>query len=263
MSSSSLGKITGRVFMGVDTPGPDVTTIQEVEGKRKLVWDQATNTELVERVKQRAQDMAREIIEDARTEAAQVRQAAHSEGYEAGLAQAREQVEQEQAALAAAVAQALAAIQGQARHVWALQRKDFIDLIRLAVEKTIAVELSQRRKEVLEQLLEQGLETIDSMRSLTIRAKPEEADLLQAIIAHMTEHFPELTQYRVKPDPAIELGGIIIESAEGMVDNTIASRWTAVENIFDYLEKSDAGQAPAFPDETPGSGEPSAQEAGS
>ena len=82
-----------------------MSTIQEIEGKRKLVWEQATNAELVDRVKQRAQDMAREIIEKAQDEAAKLREAARSEGFEEGLAQAREQVEQEQTALAAAVAQ--------------------------------------------------------------------------------------------------------------------------------------------------------------
>ncbi len=248
MSSSSLGKITGRVFMGVDTPGPDVSTIQEIEGKRRLVWDQATNAELVERVKQRAQDMAREIIEEARAEAVRIKEAAHAEGFEQGLAQAREQVEQEQTALAAAVAQALSAVQTQARAVWTAQRKDFIDLIRMAVEKTVAVELSQRRAEILEKLMDQGLETIDSLRSLTIRAKPEESELLSAIVTHMAEHFPELKHYRVKPDPAIELGGMVIESADGMVDNTVATRWAAVEKIFVYLEQSASGQAPAFPE---------------
>ncbi len=266
MSSSSLGKITGKVYMGVDTPGPDVSTIQEIEGKRKLVWEQATNAELVDRVKQRAQDMAREIIEKAQDEAAKLREAARSEGFEEGLAQAREQVEQEQTALAAAVAQALAAIQTQAKWVWTTQRKDFIDLIRLAVEKTVAVEISERRTEILEKLIDEGLETIDSLRALTIRAKPEEAELLSAIVGHLAENFPELKHYRVKPDPSVELGGMIIESADGMVDNTLKTRWAAVEKIFEYLEQSDAGQAPAFPDAEPvpdGQGQGTPPKAGS
>ncbi|EPR44306.1 H+transporting two-sector ATPase E subunit [Desulfovibrio sp. X2] len=247
--SKGLGPITGRVFLGVDTPGPDMATIQELEGKRKLVWDQATNTELVERVKQKARSMAREILEEARAEAERIKEAARGEGFQQGLEQAREQVEQEQTALAEAVGNALSAIRGQARQVWTAQRADFVALIRMAVEKTVNAEMSERRREILENLVDQALETIDSMRGLTIRARPEEAELLTAILNHVAERFPELKSYRVKPDESLTLGGMVIESADGMVDNTLATRWAAVEKIFAHLEQSDPGQAPAFPDE--------------
>lgn len=254
MSSSSLGKITGRVFMGVDSPGPAMSTIQEIEGKRKPVWDDETTNELIERVKKKAQAMAREIIEQAQAEADMLREKAHGEGFEQGLAEARAQVEQEQTALAEAVGQALGAVASQARIVWAAQRSDFLALIRLAVEKTMAVEMATRRSEILEQLLDESLEAIDSLRGLTIRAKPEEAELVQAILAHVGDRFPELRGYRVKPDESLTLGGLIIESSEGMVDNSIVTRFAEVAKIFERLEQSDPGHGPAFPDGTPESG---------
>ena len=54
-------RMTGKVLMGVGTPGPDEMTIQEIEGKRKLLWDDSINDEYLERVKNKAREAAKEI----------------------------------------------------------------------------------------------------------------------------------------------------------------------------------------------------------
>ncbi|WP_035104171.1 FliH/SctL family protein [Desulfohalovibrio reitneri] len=244
MSSS---KSTGRVFLGVDTPGPEQTSLQELEGKRRPVWDESTNQELIDRVKNKATEMAKSIVAEAEQQAEQLRKEATDRGYQEGVEQAREQIEAEQTALAESVGRALTNVANQASRVWESQREDFVALIRLAVRKAVAVEYDERKEEALDKILHESLEAIDSMRQLTIRVNPDEAELVEALVNHVRDRFPALERFTVKPDQQIELGGMVIESDEGMVDNTVDTRLAQIEPLFEHLR---SGEAPPFPDET-------------
>lgn len=61
-----LPRYSGRVLMGCDSAGPGFVTIQEIEGKRhRPTWDEATEVEYIGRCKQKAETLAREIINQA------------------------------------------------------------------------------------------------------------------------------------------------------------------------------------------------------
>ncbi len=64
--TSSGSNLTGKVVMGMSTPGPDEMSIQELEGKRQLLWDDSTNEEYLARVKEKAKEKAKERSEERR-----------------------------------------------------------------------------------------------------------------------------------------------------------------------------------------------------
>ncbi len=142
--------LTGKVVMGMGTPGPDEMTIQEIEGKRQLLWDDATNDEYLERVKAKAKEKAKEIIMFAELEAEALRAAARHEGYEEGLAQAQADLEQHRQAMSGEVENLLAQLGSQGGYVFDQRRQDIVNLVRLAVEKTLNIEMVESRKQSLE-----------------------------------------------------------------------------------------------------------------
>lgn len=228
-------RFSGKVLMGVNTPGPDEMSIQEIEGKRRLTWDEATNDEYLDRVREKAQAAAREIRILAEMEAEALRATSIHQGYEQGLAQAREAVDQQLAEISAKGEELFRQLGAQGTTIYEERRRDIVALIRLAVRKTLKVELSENRTESLQALMREALDRLDSKRDLSVKCHPEDVESLEEFLRTIQERDPSLKYWSVKADPAIQSGGVIVEGAGSRVDNTIDTRWESVEPIFDRL----------------------------
>ena len=247
MSSSSLSadKITGRVFLGVDTPGPSKTTVQEIEGKKRLLWDEAVDEEYLSRVRTKATDKAKEIITQALRDAEELREQAERQGVIQGAQKSRAKVEAQIEANSQSLARALTALAGQAREVWKAREADMVALIRLAVEKTLAVELSENRIQSLNALLSDALDRIESQRRLIIHVAPEDAEAIAEMVERAKAKHPDIKHFRVIKDPGLD-HGLIIEAEDAKVNNSLPARWAGVSEILDKL-----GVSP----DAPGNGE--------
>lgn len=245
-SSGSLdGKITGRVIVGMDSPGPDEMSVQDIEGKKKLVWDDSVDSEYMARVRSKAQAMAKDILAKAMHEAEELKQNARQEGYDEGIAQAQTELDQHVTGISQTLEGLLTSVSAQGAEVWNSRRQDIVTLIRMAVSKVLHAELNERREEVLGNLLDQAIERIESQRTLTLRVSPQDRELMDALLPQIQERNPAVKQWKLKTDPAIEMGGAIIETNEGKVDNTVDARWDTVEPIFEemtVLSMDEAGQ---------------------
>ena len=227
--------LTGKVIIGMGTPGPDEMTIQELEGKRQLIWDDSTNDEYMERVKKKAKEKAKEIMMLAELEAEALLATARIKGYEEGLAQAQTELDQHTQAMSTEVENLLIQLGAQGTAIFENRRQDIISLIRLAVEKTLKVEMDEKRTISLEALMLEALERIESQRQLAIKCAPPDAPELEIFLKSIQDRNPSLKYWTVKSDPALESGGIIVEAAEGKIDNAIATRWAGVEPIMEQL----------------------------
>lgn len=227
--------LTGKVVIGMASPGPDEMTIQELEGKRQLLWDDDTNEDYLNRVKEKAKEKAKEIMMLAELEAEALRSTARHEGYETGLQEAQAQVDQHIQTVSTEVEGLMSQLGAQGATVFNERRQDIMGLIKLAVEKTISVELSENRMASLESLVSEALDRIESQRQVTIKCFPEDAPDLEGFIKTIQDRNPALKYWTVKGDPAIQQGGVLIEGSEAKVDNSIASRWQGVEPILDQL----------------------------
>lgn len=227
--------LTGKVVMGMHTPGPDEMSIQEIEGKRQLLWDDSINEEYLERVKAKAKEKAKEIIMLAELEAEALRATATHEGYEEGIAKAQLELDQTTEAMTMQVQGIMDQIGSQGSTIFNDRRQDIMSLIKLAVEKTLKIELSENRMTSLDNLMSEALDRIESQRQIAIRCHPEDVEHLEAFLTSVQERNPALKYWVVKADPSVEMGGLLVESADGKVDNSIASRWQGVEPILDQL----------------------------
>ena len=234
-SKSGNAALTGKVFMGMNTPGPDEMTIQEIEGKRQLTWDDATNREYLDRVRDKARQAAKEIKMLAELEAEALRATSYHEGYNEGLAKAQEFVDQHLRDISAKAEHLLQQLGAQGSTIFGDRQQDIAALIKLAVNKTLKVELSERRIESLQALMNEALDRLDSKRDISIKCHPDDMESLEEFLKTIQERDPSLKYWSVKADPAIQMGGVIVEGLGCRVDNTIDTRWAGVEPIFDQL----------------------------
>ncbi|MDY7002361.1 MAG: FliH/SctL family protein, partial [Thermodesulfobacteriota bacterium] len=200
--------------------------------------DEKAEAEYLERVRERATLLAKDILIQALAEAEVLKKDAIEKGVAQGRKQAREQMDQELAKQSEALAKALGAIQEGGTALWEKHRQDIVTLTRLAVEKVLRIEISKAREEILAGLLDQALEVIDSQRDLVIRVHPDDANLLEDLLHRAKAEHPALEQWRVKADPGLARGGLILESDHGMVDNTLEKRRESIEPILDQLASS-------------------------
>lgn len=241
MSSSDAAEqkyFTGKVIMGVDTPGPDQMTLQEMEGKKRLSWDDSAGEELMRRVRARAQSMAKDLLVQAQAEAEQIKADAHDRGYQEGLQQAQAELDQALASVSQQFGDALASLQSQGRTLFSQQRQEIVGLINLAVNKLIGQAMEQERADVTGRLLEEALERIDSRRELTVRCSPDDQELLDELLRQARQDHPDLENWRIRADKAVQQGGVILDSGVGMVNNTLDARLQSVAAVFDQLMAS-------------------------
>lgn len=244
--TADTGRYSGRVLMGCDTPCSGFVTIQEVEGKRhRPRWDEATEQEYIARCKQKAETLAREIIQQAmakaQVEAQAIRDTAHAE-VEQAVAQARAEAEAEaQARLDAevnahvqAMAGLLSGIQTLGQEVWAARRKDFATLAKNFTRKALSVEMDEKREAILARLMDEACSRLDAHREFTLKVSPQDFELARALMDDIQAARPDLGQWRLAADPGLTLGGVVLETPEMLADNAIGNR---VALLDPYLEQ--------------------------
>jgi len=183
--------------------------------------------------------MAAGIISEAKTQAEQIREQARQEGYASGLDDAQGELEAFRAAMTDSVSSVLNAIEGQCSHIFAQWREDIIGVARLAVERITAVELSERRREVLEGLLLETIALLEKRRELTIRVNPEDEPVIEDIIKMTKERFDDVRSWRVRGDASITPGGLVVESESSLAEGRLESRIAAVDQVLSHLTLPD------------------------
>lgn len=245
LSKSEATRNSGRVIVGIGARGPSEMSLGEMQGQRDLTkWTDKTEEEYMTRVRDRAQDAAKQIISAAMAKAAELREQGMAEGLAAATEEAQAHLDALAEQHAQTLAEALAALDEGARVLWNQHREDIVVLVRLAVKKIVHLEMDARREEMLGSVLDQALDAIDSQRVLTLKVNPADEELVGALMERAKAMHPGLDRWSVRPDPNLQPGGMMLESGQGMVDNTTESRWQAVEAVLDQL-----GIAPASGEE--------------
>jgi flagellar assembly protein FliH len=230
-----------RVILGMGQHGRNEMTVLEMEGEKPSGLDAKTELDFWARVRAKAQAKAKQIIAQAMDEAQALKEQARQEGLAAGLEQAKSLAETQMAEAGRVLAGMLAGLQGERQNLWAGYRQEFVVLLKLAVEKTLRAELSERRQEVLAGLLEQGLELLDTQDGFCVVVHPDDEAKVRELLAEAQKAQPNLTCWRVKTDPGLVQGGLRLESSAGLVDNSVGARFVQVGEILDRVEFSGDG----------------------
>jgi len=244
MSSSdpAQGLLPGnaRVVMGIGGNGPTEMTVHEIEGAKTQTLDEKTELEFWARVRSKAQAKAREILEQAMVEAEAVRAQAHQEGLAQGLAEAAQVNEARMAAMGATLAGTMQGLEGERAALWAVHREEFATLLRLAVEKTLHTELSERRREILSNLLDQSIDLMDTRKGFTVLVHPQDEEAVAQLLEEAKKAHLGLGPWRVKGDVSLTAGGVRLESDAGIVDNAVDTRFEQIAELLAHISFGDA-----------------------
>lgn len=230
---------TGRVILPHDpAQGTKVVSVQDLEGpmaRQAMAFGEADAAAFLSRVRARATAKAREVIAQAMTEAEDIRRKAYAEGHEQGVSAGMAEISAQGEAIAQRLEALLETLRGQGRELLKRQAKDLTQLVRLAVERTLRCELNEKRAEVLESLLSQALDIVDSKRRLTIKVHPDDRPLVEPLMEQARANRPSIGDWRLTSSPDLALGGLILESDDGLVDNSVETRFAEVENVLNQL----------------------------
>ncbi len=223
-------KTWGTVYMGTT-----VFNLDSVEGEKNLNWTEADEAAYLARIKQKAAAMATDLVEDARREAESVRETARQEGYNAGMAQAEQEIEDFQNAVSGSVSAVLSAIERQCSAIFAAWRNDLVALLRIAAEKTAGMPLVEDKARLLEEIYTQSVAALENRRNLVIRVNPDDEPAIADIVGMTQARFTDLKAWSVKADPAIQPGGLIVESDDSLADNRLEKRAALVNEVLQHL----------------------------
>ena len=253
------------------------STLHSFERAKSTNWSPAEVEAYLDRVKSKATEAASAIINEARAEAARLaaqadearaeaaallskaradavdiaenaRATAHEEGYAQGheeayaktLADADEELQVLRSNMADAVSGVLASIEGQCSHIFDVWREDLIAICRLSVEKMVPVLLAEERANLLASLFAQSVATLERHQRFIIRVNPEDEPVITDIVETTKSKYPEISIWQVQANPAIEPGGLVVESESSLAESRIASRKAAVDAVLDHLTLPDS-----------------------
>lgn len=171
-----------------------------------------------------AANTAAQIIAAAREEADEIREQAYREGFEAGFRDgvargeesAREILERARAVLTAAEAERAAIINRL--------EKEILELAQEIARRIVAAEL-KTNQEVILAIAKEALTLVRDRPHILVLVHPDDLVICQQARQQFEALLPDNAVLRILPDPGVERGGCIVDTGEGVVDATLASRW--------------------------------------
>lgn len=174
-----------------------------------------------------AHQRAREIVEAAQRQAAQLLRTAEGER-DALVAKAREEGFQEGLAEATAI---LVRARQEHRALVADAEHDAVRLALAVAEKIIGRALELDR-ELLLSMVAQAAEGVRHHRELVVRVHPEDVELLRASRRKLMDAMGRTREIAVREDPEVQRGGCIVETEGGTVDAQLGTQLKAMEQAL-------------------------------
>lgn len=162
---------------------------------------------------------AAEIVQQAHTDAAQIRAEAAAEGRTAGLAEGVAQAEHELGPAVQALSAAVAALDAQESAIVERAEQRAVELALAIADKILAVSLDVRPELVLE-LVTGVLRSASTSDRLLVEINPDDYDLIVSAAGNV----PALGRAEIVAERRVERGGCIVRTDEGEIDGRIAEQ---------------------------------------
>ncbi|EFI33919.1 Flagellar assembly protein FliH/Type III secretion system HrpE [Desulfonatronospira thiodismutans ASO3-1] len=238
--SDNTGKARmGRVIFGLQSRGLEEMDREAESAARTITPDQ--EQEFLGRVKEKAREKASEILNQAMQEASQMREDSVKQGYEEGLKNAKAEIEKQKKDLAQKFEKFLSQMHKEKKDICERHRENLVMVMQAGLEKVVGQKIDDDYARVMESLLREALEQMEQSRELTIKVHENDQELIKNLLAKAGDEHPELGKCKVRASRKIQKGGLVLESGQGMVDNTLDSRYSKVREVVDKISLKEDG----------------------
>lgn len=172
---------------------------------------------------------------DLREEAEIIRDHAHNDGFQAGMAQAGAELKEFRADVGQMLGNMLQALEAQRHSLGEAWRNELAELARVAVEAGTGWILQAEHNRILQHLVFSSLQLLEDRATVSVRVHPDDEETVSDLFRAARERVPELSQWIVNGDASIEAGGLVAESVSGSVENLRAHYREMVNGILEHL----------------------------
>jgi type III secretion protein L len=174
-----------------------------------------------------AHQSAHSIVEEARSQAAEIVEAAHREK-ERIISEAREAARQEGLALTAG--QLLRASVAH-REIVGRAEQDIVALALEVAEKIIGKDL-ERDPSVVAEICATAIDKVRASHQVVVRVHPNDAPLLRQLRDRVMERAGRVKEIRFKEDTDVAPGGCMIETDGGVIDAQLATQLEVLREVL-------------------------------
>jgi len=186
------------------------------------------------------QQQAMQIIEEANKKAIDIAMAAHQAGLASGRAEIDDQVERRAQQISdqrckTAIASCEATVQqlsGETTAWLTHWRNLTVELASQMAEKLVRRSMKDN-EEVLRVWLEEAIIAMRDARELRILVNPDDFTVAGRFLQNLTKMIPQAARIEVIPDPEISLGGCIVRSMHGLIDQQLE---TQLQRLVEQLQ---------------------------
>lgn len=186
------------------------------------------------------QQQAARIVEEANRRSVDITNSAHQAGLNSGRAEFDEQVERRAQQISdqrckTAIASCEATVQRLASETseWLANWRNLtVELAARMAEKLVRRSM-QDNEEVLRVWLEEAIIAMRDARELRILVNPDDFSIAGRFLQNLTKMIPQAAQIEVIPDPEISLGGCIVRSMHGFIDQQLE---TQLQRLVEQLQ---------------------------
>lgn len=186
----------------------------------------------------KAQDEAHEIKLQAASEAGRIREEARVLGYNEGLQQAAEEMEQIKKQTISECEKLINEARKQKETILRSTEGDIVRLALAVAEKIVEKEISQDN-DIIVNLVQKALSMLGNVESFKLLVNPRDLDNLVEGQAGLTRPEQGINKTSLQPDMRIKPGGFILDSEVGSVDARLETR---LQNVTDALMEEVAGR---------------------
>jgi len=234
LSDPANNFIAGRIIYGLQPANQGHFARPET-----AFWNDETEARYMEQVRERAQRKASEILAQAMMEAELIRKQAQQEGFEAGRQEFHGLAKAEQTKATLFLSKLQKELIAEKQRLATAHKHSLFAILNLAFEKTLGTVLADKQAEVLGTLFDEAVEQLQASTTMTLYVGPQDAELAKTLLATVRSDHPELPDITLKIAPDLSGGGLRLESGDGLVDNSITSRFEQVRSILEnYSEDS-------------------------
>lgn len=158
----------------------------------------------------------RNLISRAREEADSIREASAKEGYEAGILQAREDIE--------ALRESISVFMNAKQEVFEYIAPDILEISIDIAQKIIKKEITQDPQMILDKITE-ILKTLSKEETkINLKVNPSQVSILKQSIPDILSDAGLDARIIIVPDETVTEGGCVVTTANGIIDATIESQ---------------------------------------